>query len=246
MKQLLIKYAADYETKAFLEGDPSWFMHQVTGRENQEVTAFIAACLSYGSRSQFMPKIQWLLDSARGDMYGWVLSGKYAETVPAGADCCFYRLNTFSQMHLLLCRLRQMLLEHGSIGQYVRTHSDTDALSAVEAICRWFAGSGVGSLVPKDAKSPCKRICMFMRWMVRSDSPVDLGLWADFIDRRTLIMPLDTHVLQQSVRLGLLSSKSATMSTARRLTERLAEFFPDDPVKGDFALFGYGVNAVHK
>jgi uncharacterized protein (TIGR02757 family) len=79
--------------------------------------------------------------------------------------------------------------------------------------------------------------------MVRSDSPVDLGLWKDFIDRRCLIIPMDTPVLQQSVRLGLLNSKTATMSTARRLSAALMEIFPDDPMKGDFALFGYGVNA---
>jgi hypothetical protein len=54
---------------------------------------------------------------------------------------------------------------------------------------------------------------------------------------------MDTHVLQQSVRLGLLNSKTATMSTARRLSAALMEIFPDDPMKGDFALFGYGVNA---
>ena len=78
--------------------------------------------------------------------------------------------------------------------------------------------------------------------MVRSNSPVDIGLWADFIDRRTLIMPLDTHVLHQSVHLGLLNSQTATMTSAQRLTAKLAEIFPDDPLKGDFALFGYGVN----
>ena len=83
---------------------------------------------------------------------------------------------------------------------------------------------------------------MFLRWMVRSGSPVDLGLWADSIDRRTLIMPLDTHVLAEAQRLKLLTSNSATMSTARRLTQQMLEIFPDDPLKGDFALFGYGVN----
>jgi uncharacterized protein (TIGR02757 family) len=78
--------------------------------------------------------------------------------------------------------------------------------------------------------------------MVRDNSPVDLGLWADFIDRKTLIIPLDTHVLSQSVRLGLLNSKTASMATARRLTAALSTVFPDDPLRGDFALFGYGVN----
>ena len=83
---------------------------------------------------------------------------------------------------------------------------------------------------------------MFLRWMVRSGSPVDLGLWADCIDRRTLIMPLDTHVLAEAQRLRLLTCNSATMSTARRLTQQMLEIFPDDPLKGDFALYGYGVN----
>jgi uncharacterized protein (TIGR02757 family) len=79
--------------------------------------------------------------------------------------------------------------------------------------------------------------------MVRSDSPVDLGLWSDFIDRRTLVVPLDTHVLQEAKKLGLLKSTSASMSAARRLTAALAEAFPEDPSRGDFALFGYGVSS---
>ena len=109
-------------------------------------------------------------------------------------------------------------------------------------ICAFFAEKGVSIVVPKDTQSACKRVCMFLRWMVRDGSPVDLGLWADFIDRRTLIMPLDTHVVGQSVRLGLLASSVASMSAAQRLTQTLATIFPDDPLKGDFALFGYGVN----
>ena len=78
--------------------------------------------------------------------------------------------------------------------------------------------------------------------MVRDNSPVDLGLWTRFIDKRTLIMPLDTHVMQEAARLGLLDSKTASMNTALKLTSRMLEVFPDDPLKGDFALFGYGVN----
>ena len=83
---------------------------------------------------------------------------------------------------------------------------------------------------------------MFLRWMVRDESPVDLGLWSDFIDKKTLIMPLDTHVVNQSIKLGLLKSKNASMSAALRLTKNLTEVFPEDPLKGDFALFGVGVN----
>jgi uncharacterized protein (TIGR02757 family) len=70
---------------------------------------------------------------------------------------------------------------------------------------------------------------------------VDLGLWSDLIDKRTLIMPLDTHVVQQAVSLGLLSAHTASMSAALRLSSLMRRVFPDDPLKGDFALFGYGM-----
>lgn len=236
----LERYAAMYETEAFLQGDPSWFMHQVVGVANQEVTAFVASCLSYGSRKQFMPKIQWLLDCADGEVDAWVREGGFEAVLPAEGCGCFYRLNTVGQMNAFLRAYRRLLLEHGSLGAYVRERADS-GLAAVEAICGFFAGEGIGGLVPQDARSACKRVCMFLRWMVRSGSPVDLGLWADFIDRSTLIMPLDTHVLAESRRLGLLQCGSVTMSAARRLTQKMSEIFPDDPLKGDFALFGYGV-----
>ena len=83
---------------------------------------------------------------------------------------------------------------------------------------------------------------MFLRWMVRDDSCVDLGLWSSFIAKDSLIMPLDTHVLTQAKLLGLISSKTSSMSVALNLTKKLKEVFPLDPLKADFALFGYGAN----
>lgn len=242
IKQLLIRYAAQYETAGFIDGDPSWFMHQVSGEANREAMAFLASSISYGSRSQFMPKIKWMLDRAGGDADGWVRSGRFGHDLPRDDHSCFYRLFTCHQMHLFLGAYRQLLIEHGTLGTYVSREA-RDGFGAVEAICRYFAASGSSGIIPKNTQSACKRVCMFLRWMVRSGSPVDLGLWASFIDRRTLIMPLDTHVVNQSVRLGLLSGKGTTMTAARRLTATLAEIFPDDPLRADFALFGYGINA---
>ncbi len=118
------------------------------------------------------------------------------------------------------------------------------AITAVPTICAAFAHSGSAYLVPKDAMSACKRVCLFLRWMARSGSPVDIGLWSDFIDRRTLIMPLDTHVLDEARRLGLISGKQTSMRTAIKLTAEMAKAFPDDPLKGDFALFGHGLETA--
>jgi len=346
---LLREYAERYETADFIVGDPSWFMHQVSSEADREVMAFLAAGLSYGSRAQFLPKIQSLLDLAEGKVDAWVREGAYRDCFFEGDPACFYRLYTRGDMFCFLELLRALLGRYGSLGGYLRevlvadgalpsrlraaepsaylpsrlraaepsaclpsrlraagladremvgfaqepsaplscrTDSAADgalssrlraagladremvgfaqdpsappscrtdlaadgalpqgrkasALAAVEALCRHF---GTSAVVPKDASSACKRLCMFLRWMVRDSSPVDLGLWTDFIDKRSLIVPLDTHVLTEASALGLIHSRNASMSSALRLTSTLATIFPDDPLKGDFALFGYGVN----
>ena len=240
--QLLRECADKYETAEFLDADPSQFMHRVDGAANQEATAFVASCLSFGARSQFLPKVQWLIDCAGGDMDRWIRTGAFERDVPLDATRCFYRFFTFATMNAFFREYRRLMSEHGTLGGFVRKECGGDAAKAVAAIRGRFGGCSECPVVPKDAHSACKRVCMFLRWMVRSGSPVDLGLWADFIDRRTLVMPLDTHVLSQACRIGLLKSRNATMSTAIKLTETLKEVFPDDPLRGDFALFGYGVN----
>lgn len=239
--QLLRDLAARYETADFIVGDPSYWMHQVEGAENQEAMAFVASVLSYGSRKQFMPKIGQILEWSGGEMDRWLRSGSFNDHFRPNDKECFYRLYNNGCMHQFLNAYSQLLSRFGTLGEYVRQNA-SDGFGAVQAICSHFAASGVSVVIPKDTQSACKRVCMFLRWMVRSGSPVDLGLWTPFIDRRTLIMPLDTHVLSQSVRLGLLNSSTASMSAARHLTEALATVFPDDPLRGDFALFGYGVN----
>lgn len=250
MKVNLEALAERYETIEFLDGDPSWFMHQVTGDTNKELLAFIASCLSYGSRKQFMPKIQSIMDFAHGDITEWILSSKFMNDIPYDENRCFYRLYSFATMNGLLLALHKMLTEYGSIknylisfyGQHKEPSRTMTCLDAISAIIDFFSKQGITGIIPKNTQSSCKRLCMFLRWMVRDNSPVDLGLWSDIIDKRTLIMPLDTHVLQEASRLGLLESKTATMSTAIRLTERLKSYFPNDPVKGDYALFGLGVS----
>ena len=233
--------ARQYETADFLIGDPSWFMHQVAGAANQEAMAFIAAALSYGSRTQFMPKIQFILDKSCGEVDQWVRNRLFCAVFSADDRRSFYRLYSHQAMHTFLSTYSCLLNEYGTLGEFIRKNA-SDGFSALEVITRYFNDHGSGGIIPKDTTSACKRLCMFLRWMVRTDSPVDLGLWSDFIDRCTLLMPLDTHVLQQAQRLGLIKSSTASMSACRRLTARLSQIFPDDPLRADFALFGYGVN----
>lgn len=239
---MLEELASKYETAAFLEGDPSRFMHEVAGRANQEAAAFIAASLSFGARAQFMPRIRHLVHGcAGGNVDAWVREGAFERDLRDDCRDCFYRFYKVADVNAFLRTYRRLMLEDGSLGDFVRREAAGDGARAVAAICRRF-GDSSGGVIPRDAKSACKRLCMFLRWMVRAGSPVDLGLWADFMDRRTLVIPLDTHVLRQSRRLGLLDTKAASFRAARRLTSALARIFPDDPLKGDFALFGFGVS----
>ena len=238
-KVLLRQLADRYETEDFMAEDPSLMMHLVSGTENQEDIAFLTSCLSYGQRTQFLPRCRRFISWSAGDVHQWLLDGGYRDEIPDD-EACFYRLYRNRDILSLLHRYRELLLAYSSLGNYVRAKART-GLEAVKAITEWFAPLGAPHIVPMDTRSACKRICMLLRWMVRTNSPVDLGLWQDFIPRRTLIMPLDTHVVQQAVSLRLLSSATMSMSAALRLTALMRQVFPDDPTRADFALFGLGV-----
>ena len=180
--------------------------------------------------------------------------GAAGEVPRANCEKKFYRFYSYSDMTALFMRLHEILEKHGTLGNCVKTLYEraltaecadapqTDSTAAAErllfALEAAFSGCRV---VPQGKNSAAKRLCMFLRWMVRRDSPVDTGLW-NWAQPKDLIIPLDTHVLQESVKMGLLPEKaSATLKTALTLTSELKEIWPDDPCKGDFALFGLGV-----
>lgn len=236
----LRRLASRHETAAFAESDPIGCLRGAS-TENLETSAFVAASLSYGRRTQFLPKIRWIFDQAGGDIHGWILAGSYSSTFSPGDNRSFYRLFSYGQMHAFFSELHGILSRSGSLGTFLRDEGVQDAPSALHTLCSAFGGRAV-PIIPKDATSACKRLCMFLRWMVRDDSPVDFGIWSDWIGKHTLIVPLDTHVLRQANRLGLLHSNSATMHAARLLTAQLATVFPGDPCKGDFALYGLGAD----
>jgi len=270
---LLRDLAERYETKDFINGDPSWFMHQVSGTLNQEITAFIAQALSFGSRKQFLKKLHDIMRFSDGNPLHWVVEGQYTQNIP-DAEGSYYRMITNQQMLAFLNALRPLYQNEKGLRQLFSQnsnlhspnfcadeasspiaraseqnnyplsilHSPFSASAALASITDYFARNGSTGVIPKNTQSSCKRLCMFLRWMVRIGSPVDIGLWSDIIDRRTLIMPLDTHVVQEARRLGIIDIKTPSMAAALKLTEKMSEIFPDDPLKGDFALFGVGVD----
>ncbi len=172
-----------------------------------------------------------------------------------GAKCGkkFYRFYSFNDMVLLFEAMQTMLLSSGNLGAFFREAFNrekaeleklgkpapllADVVSAAFPLC---------PLVPKGKAQANKRVNMFLRWMVRRNSPVDLGLW-QWYSPKDLVMPIDTHVLQEAIRLGLIPAKSrGTLKTALALTAAFKEIWPDDPCRGDFALFGLGVDEEAK
>ena len=238
---MLRELADEYESAEFIENDPSRFMHEAEGDANREAVAFTASCLSFGARAQFMPKIASIIGKAGGDVARWIGEGRYVKDFAKGDMECFYRFYTRSDMRGFFDEYRRVIRESGSLGERLRAIAKGGRMTGLEAV-NAISAIFKTPLVASSKQSCRKRICMFLRWMVRGGSPVDLGLWEDFIDRRTLVMPLDTHVIAQSVKFALADGKCASMAAAVRLTRKAAEIFPDDPLKADFALFGAGTS----
>ncbi len=110
---------------------------------------------------------------------------------------------------------------------------------SVDKLCKQFIG--INGIPIPGSKSANKRINMFLRWMVRKNSVVDFGLW-NTINQKDLVIPLDTHVYQEALKLGLTTRNSADIKTAIEITSAMKEIWPYDPVRGDFALYGMGIN----
>ncbi|MBO4319517.1 MAG: TIGR02757 family protein [Treponema sp.] len=240
--------ACKYETEDFINDDPSQFMHRYRNIEDIETAAFIAANLSFGRRDQILKHVDLILEQTDGKPAQWIKDGEY-KAFFLYSDKSFYRMFTFKTMRLLCDRLREMLKKENSLGSYfesVYQKNKEGGLHLSALIANEFCREC--SIIPHGESSANKRLNMFLRWMVRDNSPVDLGLWTWF-KKTDLLIPMDTHVIHTAVQFNLLEKTpsgnlpGATMKNALALTGILKEAFPDDPVKGDFALFGLGVNS---
>lgn len=218
-------------------------MHRYTDLREVETVAFIAANLAFGRREQILSHVEQILSAAGTSPVSWILSKKYLDFFPQN-DVSFYRMYTNTDMRLFFDGLRSILEQGITIGEFFKIRNEQCAISNGQ---KTFLHQIIASAFPAECKllphskdSAAKKVNMLLRWLVRTDSPVDLGLWTWF-DKKDLLMPLDTHVMQQANELGLISSKSANLRTAIELTKKVAEVFPGDPVKADYALFGLGV-----
>lgn len=236
--------AERYETPGFLKNDPSKFMHCFTGVKNQEACAFISANLAFGNRKQILSHVEMILKEASPSPAEWIEKKGYRAFFRADDEesqkKSFYRMYTNADMILFFDTLNKIFCENETAGSYFKTlweqkkNKDTPYLHHL--ICSTFNKNC--ALVPHTKESAAKKINMMLRWLVRQNSPVDLGLWAWF-NQKDLLMPLDVHVMRQAQELKLIHSKSASLKTALELTDKMKKVFPDDPVRADYALFGF-------
>ena len=236
-KDLLIRLADQYETKDFIKDDPIRFPHEVAKRGGSkrdiEISAILSSWLAYGNRKQFCSVLQALHELMDYKPFEYLYSQSWR--IFKDCDSAMYRPKTYHDLYALFDNLDSYYFDIHKpylIGGVLSYNSNP-----LQKLIDMF--DNVNGF-PKNSKSACKRLNMLLRWMARKDSPVDLGLWD--IDPSKLIIPLDTHVHRMALELGLTKRKQADMKTALEITDAMREIWPEDPAKGDFALFGYGVN----
>lgn len=239
-KEELDALVEKYETKDFIKDDPVQFPHRFTNEEDTTIAAFIASCFAYGNRKVFIEKLNELFNMMGNHPYDYVID--FDPDVIKGFG---YRFSKSCDVTAFFEKLHNLYKSKSSIKQLFKENYNDDLPQMFQAVCDYFYSDanltqGYCHLIPNPQKGGAmKRLCMFMRWLVRK-SPVDLELW-NFIPKSQLVIPLDTHVARMSRKLGLLNRNSNDFKAVKELTEHLKTFDPDDPVKYDFALFGWGI-----
>lgn len=247
LNENLKRWAEKYETAEFIQTDPVQFPHRYDSRVNIEISAFVTAWIAWGSRKQIIQKADFIdREIFKGAPYHYIVGTDTQGAAPEwrkykGDTTNFYRTFTYADFHDLCARLYDVYTTAESMEAAIKKTHETNGETALSTLQSLFGS--VKGIPDFETQSACKRLCLFLRWMCRKGSPVDFGLW-DVCDPRNLIIPLDTHVHKQALRLGLVTRRTPDLQTAIEITDRFAEIFPDDPAKGDFALFGYGVNGA--
>jgi uncharacterized protein (TIGR02757 family) len=188
--------------------------------QDVEIAAIFAAHFAWGRRAMIVRDCSRLFDEMMWRPYDYVMAGDWRSD-----NTSIHRTVKWSEVAAICRRLRDFYSANDSL----------ETLTAEQTRVRIFGQT-------EDPKAANKKIWMMRRWMVRDDGLVDLGLWKNS-DKRDLVIPLDVHVYRQATELGLTKRRSKDIVTARDITDSFREIFPDDPAKGDFALFGYGVSS---
>ena len=239
-----------------IEPDPLQLVLRYRDPLDQEIAGILAAAFAYGRADTVVVNVGRVLDAMGRSPHAYVSMFQRREGEKRFAGFA-HRFHKTKHLLALLERLSAVIAVHGSLGalfrESYRAGDDDIGPSLSRFVVSLIAGCDTPlPLLDEDARrgleyllsspdngSACKRMNLFLRWMVRRTSP-DLGIW-NFVDPSKLVMPLDTHVHRIATFLGLSERKSANWRAARELTDRLAKFDAADPVRYDFALCRLGI-----
>ncbi len=245
LKIFLDKKVDEYNQPFFIATDPILVPHMFTRKQDIEIAGFFAATFAWGNRTTIINKCRELMQLM--DMQPWKFCLEKKET--GLRQLLDFRHRTFNATDLLyfIEFFHYHYSRHDSLETAFTAHGDTleDRLNGFHAY--FFSLEDAPSRTIKHVASPgrnssCKRLNMFLRWMVRRDERgVDFGLWEN-IRPSELICPLDLHVARVARHFGLLTRKQTDWMAAVELTEALQQFDPADPAKYDFALFALGIS----
>jgi uncharacterized protein (TIGR02757 family) len=226
--------------------DPLQLVLRYTNPPDQEVAGLLAAAFAYGRADIVVANAGRMLERMLPSPYEYLVKFDRAEAKRRFAGFA-HRFHKTPELIDLLARIAAAIRDHGTLGELFRVCYDDDDRDIGPSLTR-FVEALIGArktkaldyLLTSPANgSACKRMNLFLRWMVRRTSP-DLGIW-NFVDPAKLVMPVDTHVHRIATFLGLNDRKSADWKAARALTDRLAKFDRADPVRYDFAICRLGI-----
>ena len=225
--------------------DPLELVLRYDDPRDQEIVGLLAAAFAYGRADIVVANVGWILERMGASPHAYLSTFDRAEARKRFHGFS-HRFHKTPELVSLLDRLARALTKHGTLGRLFQScYRDEDAdigpsLTRFVTELRGRDNKALAYLLtsPEDG-SACKRMNLYLRWMIRRTSP-DLGLWT-FADPAKLVMPLDTHIHRIATFLGINGRKSADWKAARRITDRLAKFDRADPVRYDFAICRLGI-----
>ena len=258
LKSLLDKLYAG-RSLVHLENDPLSRCRRFASPEDREVAALIASAFSYGNVRIILKTLDGIFGALGSSPRHFVEQFEPKRGLRSFAGFR-HRFNDAADLCALLLATRLMLEAAGSIeGFFLQGHDAgeedvTRSLTTFSAavLAQEYRPVFGTSTVPTNSYFPfffpspasgsaCKRLCMFLRWLVRPDDGIDLGVWSG-VSPSQLVVPVDLHIRRIARSLGLTSRNQADWKMAREITARLRELDPDDPVKYDFALCHLGIS----
>jgi uncharacterized protein (TIGR02757 family) len=234
-----------YHHRRFVPPDPLEVLYGYEDVRDREIVALTASALAYGNVKAMLPAIRGVLDML-GPSPAATLRCARRASLRRDLRGFRYRFTTGDQLARLLAAIGIVIAEHGRLEACFGANLDDDDETIVPALGAFVealmdaAGAPLPHLLPHPADgSACKRLSLFLRWMVRRDA-VDPGGW-NSIGRHQLIMPLDTHVHRTALSRGWTRRRTADLVAAMQITAFLRAIRPDDPLRYDFAITRPGI-----